>query len=65
MDSLIRLYEALQGLILFHDDGLTGSPGKSQKEGQEKQASVKELGGPPILFLRLIDAPEELDIVEP
>ena len=28
-------------------DGLTGSPGKSKKEGQEDQGEVKELGGTP------------------
>jgi len=28
-------------------DGLTGSPGKSQKEGQEDHGGIKELGGTP------------------
>ena len=28
-------------------DGVPGRPGKSQKEGQEDQGGVKELGGPP------------------
>ena len=31
-------------------DGLRGSPGKSQKEGQKNQGEVKQLGGPPWLF---------------
>ena len=33
-------------------DGLTGSPGTSQKEGQEDQRKVKELGGPSVVVLR-------------
>ena len=28
-------------------DGLTGSPGESQKEGQEDQGGIKELEGTP------------------
>ncbi len=32
-------------------DGLTGSPGKGQEEGQEDQGRVKELGGTPLAVL--------------
>ena len=33
-------------------DGLLGSPGKSQNEGQEDQGGIEELGGPPRAVLR-------------
>ena len=36
------------GLIISRFDGLTGSRGKSQKEGQEDQGEIKELGGTPL-----------------
>ena len=40
------------GLIISRFDGLIGSPGKSQKEGQEDQGEIKEIGGPPLIVLR-------------
>ena len=35
------------GFNLSQFDGLSGSPGKSQKEGQEDQGTLKQLGGTP------------------
>ena len=32
-------------------EGVPGSPGQSQKEGQEEQGEVKELGGTPLAVL--------------
>ena len=40
------------GFNLSQFDGLSGSPGKSQKEGQEDQGEIKELGGAPLAVLR-------------
>ena len=37
----------ISGFNLSQFDGLSGSPGKSQKEGQEDQGTLKQLGGPP------------------
>ena len=48
LGPFIKPYKALVGIMkLDHrfKTRLTGSPGKSQKEGQEDQGRVKELGG--------------------
>ena len=37
--------------------GLTGSPGTSQKEGQEDQAEIQELGVDPIIVSRSLSLP--------
>ena len=42
----------ISGFNLSQFDGLSGSPGKSQKEGQEDQGEIKELGGAPLAVLR-------------
>jgi hypothetical protein len=43
----IVLVPPISGFNLSQFDGLSESPGKSQKEGQEDQGTLKQLGGPP------------------
>ena len=47
--GLIRLFKGLTkpSCKIRRFDGLTGSPGKNQKKGQEDQGEVKDLGGTP------------------
>ena len=55
------LWSLTTGLIISRFDGLIGSPGKSQKEGQEDQGTLKQLGGPPLALLSLLDCTRSLN----
>ena len=45
------------GFNLSQFDGLSGGQGKSQKDGQEDQGTLKQLAGPPLALLSLPGPP--------
>ena len=50
-------YVRCMGLKIRWRDELSGSPGKSQKEGQEEQGTLKQLVGFPLALLSLPGPP--------